>query len=469
MPKSARTAMDTHGTALAGGFSLMLAWGYAPLVGGPSFYLAHHVGFFALALALALVRPLRNAAARAGWISWIAAGLCAAAGSLCACVGESLGFAQPWFAPAVGATCGLGSAVLLARWFLAFCYDPVKTSVVRVLFSFAGCGVLRVGLFWLRMASPVALGVALALLPLASLAILDRLRLPMHKKAWASGVGGGTLQPSREVPRFFASGNAALLVFEIAVFGLAMGATRANFSHWSLSGPVGAVSQALQALVPLVLYWWFSVRAHNGGKEALVRTFIVLGAMGALALFVFGDLMQYALSILSLCASTLVLILMYIRMLDAVNRSGTHPFVVFGLVRGSLEIAIVAGVLAVGLALRATGTALLPLNAATFVVGTMLILLVNSFSLRSTWEFLDMPREGTPSALEARCAELAQTYQLTQAETDVMRYLCLGRSKKYIAAELAMSEDSVRYHAKQLYRKLDVHTREELMTVAGVD
>ena len=50
-----------------------------------------------------------------------------------------------------------------------------------------------------------------------------------------------------------------------------------------------------------------------------------------------------------------------------------------------------------------------------------------------------------------------------------MRYLCLGRSKKCIAAELVMSEDSVRYHAKQLYRKLDVHTREELMTVAGVE
>lgn len=32
-----------------------------------------------------------------------------------------------------------------------------------------------------------------------------------------------------------------------------------------------------------------------------------------------------------------------------------------------------------------------------------------------------------------------------------------------------MSEDSVRYYAKQLYRKLDVHTREELMTLAGID
>lgn len=96
-------------------------------------------------------------------------------------------------------------------------------------------------------------------------------------------------------------------------------------------------------------------------------------------------------------------------------------------------------------------------------------MLVNSFSLRSTWEFLDKPRADAPDALKDRCAELSRIYQLTEAEADMMRYLCLGCSKKYIAAELAMSEDSVRYHAKQLYRKLDVHTREELMTVAGVE
>lgn len=468
MPGSTRTALGTHDAALAGGFALMLAWGYAPLVGGPSFYLAHHVGFFALALAFAFARPLRNAATSTSWISWTAAALCAV-GSFYACIGKPSELPEPWLTPTAGALCGLGSAVLLARWFLAFCYSPVKVSVTRTLFAFMGCGALRVSLFLLRTTSPVALGIILALLPIASVTILGRLRLPTHKKAWASGVGGGTLQPSQEVPRFFASGNAAFLVFEIAVFGLAMGTTRSNFSYWSLSGTVGVVSQALQAFVPLVLYWWFSVRAHSDSKEPLVRTFIIFGAMGALALFVFGDLMQYALSALSLCASTLVLILMYIRMFDAVNRSGTHPFVVFGLVRGSLEIAIVVGSLVIGFVLRCNNMSLLPLNAATFVVGTMLILLVNSFSLRSTWEFLDKPRENDGNSLNARCHQLAQTYQLTETEACVMRYLCLGRSKKYIAAELSMSEDSVRYYAKQLYRKLDVHTREELMTLAGID
>lgn len=468
MPGGIRTTVGTQQVALTGGLSLVLAWGYVALAGSPSFYLAHHVSFSALALCLALVRPLRTVTARPGGLSWVAVALCAV-GSLCVCAGESLGLAGGLFDVAAGMACGLGSAVLLARWFLALCYGSVRTSVVYVLVAFAGCAAVRLGLLVLREASPIALGVVLALLPIASLVLLDRLRLPVHQKAWASGAGGGTLQPSREVPRFFRSGNAAFLVFEVAVFGLAMGVTRANFSHWSLSGAVGLVSQALQILVPLALYWWFSVRGRAGSAETGVRALIVLAAVGVLALFVFGNLMNYALSILSLCASTLVLILMYIRMLDAVNRSAAHPFVVFGLVRGSLEIAIVVGSVGSQLLCGAAGMALLPLDVATFVVGILLILLVNSFSLHSTWEFLDVPRDDATDALDERCAQLAQAYELTQAEADVMRYLCRGRSKKYIAAELAMSEDSVRYHAKRLYRKLDVHTREELMTVAGAN
>ena len=399
---------------------------------------------------------------RHGWPS----ALCAASGLTAATAGP-LGLLGPGAQVVAGVAGGMGSAVLLGRWFMAFCYEPVKTSVVRVLFAFPFNAVLRMGLFGVRLLSPAACGALLAALPLLSAAVLVRLRIPVHKKAWATGAGGGTLQPSSEVPRFFSAGN-ALLVFEIAVFGLAMGATRANFAQWSMTGSVGAVTQLVQVLIPLVLYWWFRVRAEHRRHETPVRTCIVAGSIAVLALFVFGGLVQYALSTVSMCTSTLVPILMYIRMLDSIGRSATHLLVVFGLVRGSLELAIVTGwgvVLATG---RLAGIELLPLNVASFVVGSVLILLVNSYSLRSAWEFLDEPRD-QKDPLEARCAELAQTYRLTEAESNVMRYLCLGRSKKYIAAELVMSEDSVRYHAKQLYRKLDVHTREELMTVAGVE
>ena len=464
MFSSARTALTAHGFPLVAGFALMLAWSYAPLLGGEPFYVGHHLGFSACALLLALVRPMRTAVDRRAWISWAAAALCAASG-MCACLLHTSSALRA----AVGCAGGVGSCILLARWFMAYCYDSVKISVVRVLFAFLGCALLRIGLLAARHLNPGACAVLLALLPCASLIILMHVELPTHKKSWASGTAGGTLQPSREIPRFFAAGDARFLVFEIAVFGLAMGITRTNFSHWSLTGSVGIVSQLLQVCIPLVLYWWFVVRTHQGSQEPLVRSLIVGAAIGMLGLFAFGGLIQYALSSLSLCASTLVLILMYIRMLDAVARSGTHPFVALGLVRGSLELAIVGGVGIFQIVSHLLDIELLPLDLATFAVGAMLILLVNSYSLRSTWEFLDEPRAQGSTDLDARCMQLTEIYKLNEAEAAVMRYLCLGRSKKYIAAELSMSEDSVRYHAKQLYRKLDIHSREELMTVAGVE
>ena len=44
-----------------------------------------------------------------------------------------------------------------------------------------------------------------------------------------------------------------------------------------------------------------------------------------------------------------------------------------------------------------------------------------------------------------------------------MRLICRGRSKRYIAEHMALSENTVRGYAKTLYAKLDVHSREELL------
>ncbi|WP_294379871.1 LuxR C-terminal-related transcriptional regulator [uncultured Senegalimassilia sp.] len=38
-----------------------------------------------------------------------------------------------------------------------------------------------------------------------------------------------------------------------------------------------------------------------------------------------------------------------------------------------------------------------------------------------------------------------------------------GRTKSYIAETLYLTENTVRSHAKRLYTKLDVHSKQELM------
>ena len=62
----------------------------------------------------------------------------------------------------------------------------------------------------------------------------------------------------------------------------------------------------------------------------------------------------------------------------------------------------------------------------------------------------------------ARCTELAQTYGLTERETEIVRYLCYGRTKQYIAETMSLSENTIRTYARRAYLKLGIHTRQDL-------
>lgn len=49
-----------------------------------------------------------------------------------------------------------------------------------------------------------------------------------------------------------------------------------------------------------------------------------------------------------------------------------------------------------------------------------------------------------------------------------MRLTCLGYTKRRAAEMLCLSEDTVRYHTKSLYRKLGVHSRQDLLDLLGI-
>ncbi len=53
--------------------------------------------------------------------------------------------------------------------------------------------------------------------------------------------------------------------------------------------------------------------------------------------------------------------------------------------------------------------------------------------------------------------------QLTFKETEVLQYLVNGLSYKLIADEMKISINSVRYHIKNIYKKLHINSRPELM------
>jgi DNA-binding CsgD family transcriptional regulator len=77
------------------------------------------------------------------------------------------------------------------------------------------------------------------------------------------------------------------------------------------------------------------------------------------------------------------------------------------------------------------------------------------------------PRRGQMTAMPALAASTAGApSQLSQREREVLARVAAGRSNKAIAEELFVSPNTVKTHVASLLRKLDVHTRAQLATIA---
>lgn len=62
-----------------------------------------------------------------------------------------------------------------------------------------------------------------------------------------------------------------------------------------------------------------------------------------------------------------------------------------------------------------------------------------------------------------RCAVLSQQHGLTARENDTLLLLAKGRDVPSIAKQLFISENTVRSHSKSIYKKLDIHSKQELL------
>ena len=138
-------------------------------------------------------------------------------------------------------------------------------------------------------------------------------------------------------------------------------------------------------------------------------------------------------------------------------------------------------VLACTNAARLAGTVVGMLNARTLGVGDLkltavALVAVYLVAMVSTFLFKDkaLPGEeavapappegaGAQAMLEDRCRALAQGYGLTPREVEILAHLGQGRTVRAISEKLVVSENTVKYHVKSIYQKLDVHSRDEVV------
>lgn len=135
-----------------------------------------------------------------------------------------------------------------------------------------------------------------------------------------------------------------------------------------------------------------------------------------------------------------------------------------GILAGAL-IALASGVSEAG----GAGTVV----ARTVVVVILTVVVLYVVATRRTFSF-DETIEGivseTPEVvahpvddLAARCAQMVAERSLTQREADVFALLARGNNAAHIEDELCISHNTVKYHARNIYRKLGVHSQQELI------
>jgi DNA-binding NarL/FixJ family response regulator len=67
--------------------------------------------------------------------------------------------------------------------------------------------------------------------------------------------------------------------------------------------------------------------------------------------------------------------------------------------------------------------------------------------------------------LNGICCSIAFDYSLSKREKEILAYFARGKSNAAIAEELCIGESTVKTHSYNIYQKLNVHNRDDLITL----
>ena len=356
------------------------------------------------------------------------------------------------------------------RWFALYADLGIRDAVACLFLSYLVGSTLKIAFD----VAPAALGAVLALaLPAISLACLrgseaaltamDAGRTGVSGRA-ASGVPRrGEIIYTRESVSCLARIGVCVFVFCLLRYVV------------PTSGGLGGmlVGHAVEVVFSLAVLTWV-LRLNRSLDFPQLWRFVFLFLSAGIALGCLGVLQ----TVVDLCmhvVASLVVMLLWLLLADVAHHSDIHPGAIFGVgwslyvganYLGNLALTQVRGLAGVALPGGASATVGVALGvAALWALGVTMAFCLETRDPDVQRVFADLRGHVTPeeyATLDERCAALARACGMTERELDVFRLLARGRSKNFIAEELCVSENTVRGHARHIYSKLGVHTRDEL-------
>lgn len=428
-----------------------------------AFQLAFHLGMLAALLAIALL--FRPGAERDPHV------LFHPLSAIALCVTPLLGIAsvtQPVFAQvAAGAISGLGIAFCFSSWFLIYSSMKTKDACGFILlgFSFGALICLVMSIFSLTGTAPV-LAVA-CVLPFGSI-ICARRAWDGTSNLLVNRPGTTTL---RKQPR---RSSSLFLVVQVIVYavifgnGIIFSILQGAIPSSSHEHAIAFANYALRALLPFLLFMWLVAREDNARAKALANSMLLALTFLLLMLWFVADASS-AIAYISLSlARNLVLVLLYLVLIKLAQRNAQHPCFVFGIGRGLYEASVAGGIAAYSALVSAYGTLPIEEHIVQATAICVFVFLASCFFMTAQNLHDEQPVPSYPvDDPDKGWGQVKHEFSLSDRESEIMQLLYRGHTKKGIADILILSENTVRWYTKQLYAKLDVHSREELIRLVN--
>ena len=227
-----------------------------------------------------------------------------------------------------------------------------------------------------------------------------------------------------------------------------------------------------QVLVAVVLSAvWARIERLPDAEAAFTPSFAVL-TTGFLLMPFLGTWFRICFTAVTLFVFCLMSILMQGACIAVAQHEGADSSAVLGRFAGVVYLFMALGYAAGG-AVQGSGE----LNVAhllmlalvmTYALGVVFFLVRGRSRQQSeapATAYLKRMELETPAVRDSAAAVLAQKAGLTERETEVLALVVKGRDLPSISQIMGLSKNTVRTHMRNLYRKLDVHSRQEIIDI----
>lgn len=360
-----------------------------------------------------------------------------------------------------GSILGAGCSALSLAWLVSFTGLDYRSFVRAVALTFA-CGICLLIPCFIVPAGFGALGYEAALIILSTVLLVHRILGESRAPAPCGDDqqdAGDELHPG-PCERTRMLWLPLLLAAVVAgVFGMVWdpALTPHQGEVLRLYGIALTVGEALAG----ALYFAATVRCEEGALVSVGRSIVLPVAGGALLVlptlagttYVPGSFLLTSLS--WACFSTIFL---WTWTLLSIVARKNGDFWVFDIVLGVCSLAMLAGLVAVPV-LGSLGQVVMVVLFAAY-----LVLMAGSSHGRGAGNpTLPSAADGGADDYIARCQRIASDCQLSPRESEVLPYLCRGYSQAYIARELSISQNTVHTHVRNIYGKLGVSSKEDVI------